>query len=149
MFQIDAASPADLEVVQGLLSEAGLPTSDLGVARPQFLVVRERKAVIGAGALQRFGAAALLRSLVVADGHRKRGLGRQIVEALEQRAAEQGVGELILLTETAADFFERAGYRLIERSRAPAAVQESAEFRSLCPSTAVCMGKVLTAAHSA
>jgi len=149
VLQIEAALPADLEAVRGLLSAAGLPTSDLAVARPEFLVIRERDSLLGGGALQRFGTSALLRSVVVAEGHRSRGLGRQIVEALERRAAEQGVGQLILLTQTAADFFERGGYRFIERSSAPAAVQGSAEFRSLCPSTAVCMAKDLTAVRTA
>jgi len=54
------------------------------------------------------------------------------------------INQLILLTETAADFFAHQGYRVIERSRAPEDMLASDEFRFLCPSSAACMVKSLT-----
>jgi amino-acid N-acetyltransferase len=101
------------------------------------------RAVIAAGALERFGSTALLRSVVVADSQRSRGLGRQLIAELERWSAGQGIRQLVLLTQTAEAFFRALGYRVIERSGAPAAVQQSAEFRSLCPSSATCMVKDL------
>ncbi len=71
-----------------------------------------------------------------------------IVGHLEERARNCGLSELVLLTQTARDFFEWQGYRLIERSRAPASVQDSEEFRSLCPSSAFCMSKRMDAAKT-
>jgi N-acetylglutamate synthase-like GNAT family acetyltransferase len=140
------ASSADLASVRELLEAAGLPTADLQSARPEFVVIHEGEFVIAAGALQPFGASALLRSVVVAEAQRNRGLGQEVVAELERRASARGIHELYLLTETAGRFFERAGYRRTERSEAPAAVQQSAEFRSLCPSSAACMVKNLTGA---
>jgi amino-acid N-acetyltransferase len=49
------------------------------------------------------------------------------------------------LTLTAKTFFEQQGYRIIDRRSVPEDVQASEEFRSLCPASAICMVKKLTA----
>jgi amino-acid N-acetyltransferase len=141
--RLDSACPEDLVAIRVLLENSGLPTSDLGSARPEFTVVREDDQVVAAGALQRFGSAALLRSVVVAEGRRGSGLGQSIVRELERRAGADRIKQLILLTQTAAEFFARQGYRAIEGSAAPQEMQASDEFRSLCPSSATCMAKSL------
>jgi N-acetylglutamate synthase-like GNAT family acetyltransferase len=143
MSRVELASPRDLIAIRVLLERSGLPTSDLESAQPEFAVIRADGKVIAAGALQRFGSSALLRSVVVAPDHRGSGLGRLIVSELECSARAAQITQLILLTETAAEFFAHQGYRVIERSSAPAEIQESEEFRSLCPSSATCMGKSL------
>jgi amino-acid N-acetyltransferase len=140
---LDSACAEDLLVIRALLETSGLPTSDLASARPEFAVVRERGQVVAVGALQRFGSSALLRSVVVAEGRRGSGLGRSIVAELERRARAHRVSHLILLTQTAAEFFARLGYRAIERSLAPQEMQRSEEFSSLCPGSATCMAKSL------
>jgi N-acetylglutamate synthase-like GNAT family acetyltransferase len=141
--QVSRASAEDLIPIRALLERSGLPTSDLESARPDFAVIREHGMLIAAGALQRFGSAALLRSLAVAPDRRGRGLGKTVVSELERLARAQQISRLILLTQTAAEFFARQGYQVIERSSAPQEVQRSDEFRSLCPSTATCMAKSL------
>ena len=140
---IRAASADELIGIRALLESAGLPTSDLASARPEFVAIRAAGDIVAAGALQRFGRCALLRSVVVSHGRRGQGLGGAIVSELEHLAREAGIEQLILLTETAAGFFAQRGYRMIERGAAPADVQGSEEFRSLCPSAAVCMAKFL------
>ena len=143
MYELGPASTEDLVAIQGLLERSGLPTSDLESARPMFAVVREGAQVIAAGALQRFGSSALLRSVVVAPDRRRSGLGRSIVGELERAARAAQISRLVLLTQTAVDFFEREGYVVIERSTAPQDIRGSEEFRSLCPSSATCMAKDL------
>ena len=133
----------DLIVIRALLERSGLPTSDLDSARPEFTVIREDGKVIAAGALQRFGSSALLRSLVVAPDRRGSGLGEAVVRELERVARAGQISELVLLTQTATEFFSRRGYRVIERNTAPHEMQESEEFRSLCPNSATCMAKSL------
>ncbi|MGH8128819.1 MAG: arsenic resistance N-acetyltransferase ArsN2 [Gammaproteobacteria bacterium] len=145
MLQLRAADPRDMRGICLLLERNGLPTSDLASSRPEFVVAQEGAQLIGAGALARFGAAALLRSVVVAADRRGTGLGQRIVHELERRAHASGIEELVLLTQTAAPFFERHGYRVIERGAAASAVQASEEFRSLCPVSSVCMMKALAA----
>jgi len=48
---------------------------------------------------------------------------------------------MYLLTTTAEAFFELLGFRRIERHAAPPEIQRSAEFSSLCPSSATVMAK--------
>ncbi len=141
---------ADLQHVLALLQDAGLPTADLATAVDVQLWVMEVDAsVIGVIGMQRFGACALLRSLAVSPGHRGRGVGQQLVAALEREAQAAGVEQFVLLTETAEKFFCAIGYEVSDRLSIPAEVRRSAEFRSLCPASAACMTKWLVAAHVA
>lgn len=145
---VEPATPDDLPAIRRLLEASGLPQSDLvDATHVQFWVAREG-AVIGAVGLERFGTSGLLRSLVVAPGARRLGVGARLVGALESAATAGGVRNLVLLTQTAASFFARRGYAVIERSRAPAEVHESSEFKSLCPASATCMVKTLGAEES-
>ncbi len=142
---IRRGGPSDIEAVRALLLGAKLPTEDLTSAPGlQTWVPEVAGESAGAIALEGPGSAArLLRSLVVAPCHRGRGLGRSLVARAEDDARAEGVQQLVLLTETAQLFFSRLGYRLIERCAAPEQLRRSAEFRSLCPASAVCMAKNL------
>ena len=137
------ATAADAQGILDLLERSDLPTSDLSTARPQFVVAEHAGEMIGIGALERFDAAALLRSVAVAPQWRGSGVGRWIIANLEQRARAAGIDELILLTLTAHDFFARLGYGPKRRDEVPTAVLGSAELRSLCPTSAHCMAKTL------
>lgn len=134
---------ADAAAIRALLELNSLPTADLPTAQPEFVIAHEGPTLVAAGALQIATEAVLLRSVVVDAKHRNGGVGRLIVQALERRAREEGFTELLLLTQSAHRFFEREGYRVIPRERAPDGVKKSAEFRSLCPESAVCMLKAL------
>src|SRR5260370_40878049 len=136
-------SELDPSHIQALLERSGLPTSDLEVSQPQFIVLCEGARIIGAGALQRFGSTARLRWVAVERRLRGSGLGRMLVQELERRARACDVSQLVLLTQTATRFFEHQGYQVIDRQQVPQAVQGSEEFRSLCPASATCMVKML------
>jgi len=86
VWSVSRASAQDLSAIRVLPEGAGLPTSDLEAARPEFAVIREEGRVIAAEALQHFGSSALLRSVVVTPDRRARGLGRTIVGELERLA---------------------------------------------------------------
>jgi arsenate reductase len=147
---IRPATPDDFRAILALLDEASLPTQDLGNARPVHFWVAERDGRIdGAGGLEQYGDAGLLRSLVVSHSARGTGLGIALVETLEQAAATMGISQLVLLTRTARSFFEHRGYAVIPRETAPDAVRTSAEFRVFCPAPAVCMTKSLERATAA
>lgn len=135
---------ADRAAVRVLLATAGLPTADLESAPGlRFWVADEGGRVVAAVAIEQDGAAALLRSLVVAPSHRDRGLGRALVNTAEKAARAEGIELLVLLTTTAERFFHHLGYSVTDRGYLPDEVKQSAEFRSLCPSSAVCMTKSL------
>lgn len=144
--QLRTATSTDTERIRVLLENNGLPTRDLGSSNPQFIVACEGKAIVAAGALQRFAASALLRSVAVAPHRRGEGLGRSLVQELERIARAARIAQVILLTQNAKPFFEHQGYRVIERHEVPQEIQGSEEFRSLCPASAMCMAKVLTEA---
>lgn len=137
------ATDDDLPRITALLRQSALPVDDLADATVHFLVEDDDMELAGVIGLQRFDGVALLRSLAVAPAHRRGGLGGRLVAALEARARDLGITELVLLTQTAEAFFLRNDYQRIRRDDAPAAVQASAEFRTLCPASAVCMAKRL------
>lgn len=134
----------DLARIVTLLDQAGLPAADItrdGLR--DFIVALDAGEIIGAVGLERHGEHGLLRSLVVTPDWRGRGLGRTLVEAVEARARGLGVRSLALLTGTAAPFFAARGYEAIRRSHAPAAVQASTQFTTLCPASSTCMHKTI------
>lgn len=143
---ITKSSPEDLGVVLDLLAVASLPREGVAEHFKHFLVARADRVVVGAVGMERYGPSALLRSLVVAPSHRGRGLGRALTERLLQEARKQGVRRVFLLTETAADFFPKFGFRQIPREEADAEVRSSVEFSTACCESAACMRLDLRAA---
>jgi len=65
------------------------------------------------------------------------------VDKIEEYARSKKIDTLYLLTLTAENFFSARGYHKTDRKSAPPALQETTEFKSLCPQTAVCMKKHL------
>jgi amino-acid N-acetyltransferase len=142
--QVQAGGAGDRAAIHALLAAARLPVEDLDEpADLGFWVVRDGRQVVGAVGLERYDAVGLLRSLVVAPEHRKRGLGLALVAALERDAQGAGIELLVLLTQTAEPFFARLGYSAVDRAYVPEEVKASAEFRSLCPASAICMTRSL------
>ena len=134
----------DFAAITTALSRAGLPTADLvGNAGIQFWLTEDAVGPVGVIGLERAGDAALLRSLAVVPRSRDRGIGTLLVKHIEREAAALGVRQLALLTETAEPFFARLGYRVVGRDTIANALQETAEFRALCPDSAICMTKAL------
>lgn len=142
--RIERAQPADAGAIRQLLVASDLPVDDLqGRPLDDFLVVRDGARIVAAVGLDCAGDGALLRSLAVSPGARKRGLGRELVGAAEQLAAQRGAGTLYLLTTTAEKFFLRHGYRIAPRAEAPAGIAAMPQFAGLCPSTSSFMAKAL------
>ncbi len=135
------AGASDDSSIRALLEAAKLPFDDVSAECQEFIIVIADGEVIGCGALETFDGAALMRSLAVAELHRGAGLGGEIYDRLVARAKEKGLTRLFLLTTTAAPYFARRGFELVGRSTAPEAMTRSAQFASLCPSTAACMAR--------
>ena len=98
---------------------------------------------LGWAALEQYGPDALLRSVLTVPDRRNGGVGTMLVKRVSAAAADQGVERLWLLTETAAPFFARLGFAETQRANAPASMQETTEFRSVCPASATCMTMML------
>jgi amino-acid N-acetyltransferase len=134
----------ELPEVAALLGANGLPTDDLSPGIALF-GVRDGHGLEGVVGIERHGEVGLLRSLAVRHDRRQSGLGSALVLEAERLAGANGIRALYLLTTTAEAFFARRGYVPAPRVRAPAAIQHSSEFTSLCPDTAAFMGKTLPA----
>jgi len=141
--QIRPARVEEIASIRDLLTSYSLPVSDIDPSRIEFLVAAETSDLAGVVWLEFHGEAGLLRSLAVRADHRGSNLGNRLVDAAQVSARSRGVTRLFLLTETARDYFARKEFVEIARESAPASLQASAEFRSLCPSSAICMRKVL------
>jgi amino-acid N-acetyltransferase len=125
-----------------LLQAQGLPVSDItGKHLEHFFFVGCDGSPTGLIGLELYGANALLRSLVVTENARGKGLGSTLVHHAEQYAATKGVRSIYLLTTTAASFFKRLGYDRIERSTAPSSIGRTREFAGLCPANSTFMSK--------
>ena len=144
--KFSSASVEDEEQIKQLLATSDLPNEDIRATELQhFLIVKDENALNPAGVvgLELKDDVALLRSLAVDKAYRGQGLAIQLVHKIEAYARSQNVTALYLLTLTAEAFFTKRGYQVADRSSAPAALQETTEFKSLCPETAVCMKKHL------
>jgi amino-acid N-acetyltransferase len=137
-----ATSP-ELAAITRMLEHAGLPVTDLVESKIELTVLTEGDELIGVGGLEYFGHVALLRSVAIASDRRREGLGARLLTHLEQRARERGVVELVLLTQGAERFFASHQYELVPRANVPAPIKSTAEFRTLCPDSALCMSKHL------
>jgi amino-acid N-acetyltransferase len=139
--ELRAPQPHETAAIRALLRDSDLPTDDLDAAPVEFLVAFDGNGLAAVGGLEVRGNSGLLRSLAVRPGLRGSGLGSALLRALETTARERGLRELVLLTLTAAPFFARHGYVELPRGDASREVQDSAEFRLLCPASATCMSR--------
>jgi len=138
------ALPGDLPRVRELLALAHLPGEDLTEsALEHFLVCRDGDSLVAVVGLEPRDGTALLRSLVVRRDLLGRGIGAQLIAAAETRARELQVSDLYLLTTTAAEYFDKRGYRRLDRDCAPVAIRATSQFSALCPATATLMVKAL------
>jgi amino-acid N-acetyltransferase len=137
------AHAEDLSRIVALLTGSQLPTTDVAAHLDGFVLALAEGQLVGTIALERYGDVALLRSVCVAPSLRSHRVGGALLKAIESDAASHGVHDLYLLTTAAADYFARHGFVRITRDQAPPAIQHTAEFRALCPSSAICMHKAL------
>jgi amino-acid N-acetyltransferase len=142
-FIILPATSDETEAIGVLLAGAELPNEDFTQHLPHFLTAKQNGTLAGAVGLEIYGESGLLRSLVVDAAYRGQGLGIKLCEQIFAYAQEKNVKELYLLTTTAADFFPKLEFSVIDRDRVPRAIQATEEFASICPATAVCMVKTL------
>ena len=136
---IRPASAGELPAVEALLRGAKLPVEGVREMGDLLLVALEGGRLVGSAGLELHGTAGLLRSVATVGTDRGRGIGRALVECVMGAARERGVRRVYLLTETAAGFFPRFGFRPVERGDVDPSVQRSAEFAQLCPASAVAM----------
>jgi len=140
---IEPATPRDLAEICELLVRLHLPTDDVGEHLATMLVARKDGRIVGTAGLEMYADGALLRSVAVDARSQGQRLGHQLTEAALRLAATHGVPAVFLLTTTAERFFPKFGFDRIDREQVPASVQQSVEFQSACPASAVAMRRQL------
>ena len=133
----------DLEYVEQLLAENGLPAGDVRSKPDCFFVAVQDGERVGVGGIEQYGTAGLLRSVAVEESRRGEGFGTAICDRLEKRARADGTEQLWLLTTTAAEFFDARGYEEAAREEAPEEIRNTTEFSDLCPDSAACLRRTL------
>jgi amino-acid N-acetyltransferase len=134
----------DLARARALLASCDLPTDDLDDPEIALTGAFDGGTMLGVIGLQMCGDTGLLRSLAVDPGYRDRGVARMLCDRVFESAGRRAMTALWLLTTTADAYFTRLGFQAVARDSAPPRIRASAQFASLCPSTA----KVMTRAVS-
>lgn len=144
MFAIRPPRSEDLPALKTLLDNSGLPSSDITEAHLQdFIILGQAGRIAGAIGMEAHGEDALLRSLAVETMMRGEGYGLRLLELMEEKARDEGVRRLYLLTTSADNFFRNMGYEAVDRAEVPESIRNTTQFAGLCPASAVCLSKSL------
>ena len=143
--RIEPATMTELSTITGLLDALALPTDGVADQFPRaFVVAKDAEGVlVGCAGLETYAGSGLLRSVAVRPSMQRSGLGRILVEERLESARRAGLEAVYLLTTTAADYFPRLGFALVDLSAVPAALAASREFVTICPASAKCFARRL------
>ncbi|HEY0955157.1 MAG TPA: arsenic resistance N-acetyltransferase ArsN2, partial [Roseateles sp.] len=137
------AGAADWPAVEALLLAHKLPTEGARAHLSTYLLATHNGEVVGCAGAEVYGGVALLRSVAVAPGLQKQGLGRLMLERLLLEARSRGIASLWLLTVTAPEYFAQYGFKRQVMTDVPAVLKASAEFQGACPACAALMALTL------
>ena len=133
------ATADDVPDIAELLSASGLNPAGTERRPGTTIVGHVDELLMATACVEGFGRTALLRSVAVRNDLRGQGAGLLLVAAALQDARRRGVHQVVLFTESAAPFFERLGFRHIDRSALPEPIQQSAQAAGECPASATAM----------
>lgn len=128
--RVREAEPGDLEAITGLVGQLGYPSEESAVAgrlerlaadpRSWVYVAVDGERVVGVAAvhvmpvLERDDPTARITAMVVDEAARRAGVGRALLERLEEVACAEGCARIYLTTryerEDAVAFYRRMGY---------------------------------------
>ena len=137
--KIKKAQVKDLPFIKKLLKKNSLPYEDVSLKNQIFFIGYRESKPLGIGGIEIFEQYGLLRSLVIIDQFRGKGYGKILASKIVEYAREIKLKEVYLLTTTAKGFFKKLGFKEVNRNQVPIEIKKSTEFKSLCPSTAICM----------
>jgi amino-acid N-acetyltransferase len=116
-----------------------LPYSDIYESQVDFIVAKNDEQIVGCIGLEKYGTEGLLRSFAIELNFRKKGYGKELYNRLLTYGMQNKVNTLHLLTTTAREYFINVGFSVQNRSNAPEIIQNSREFKGLCPSSSIYM----------
>jgi N-acetylglutamate synthase-like GNAT family acetyltransferase len=139
------ATQADWPAIEALLVANKLPTEGAQAHLNTYLLAISNGEIVGSAGAEVYGQIALLRSVAVAPGLHRQGIGKLLLGSLLQEARRRDVGKLYLLTVTAPEYFAQFGFKRGKIEDAPQALKASAELQGACPACAAFMSLTLQA----
>jgi len=136
---LQRATEKIIPIIQKMLQENDLVIEDIPQIIDELFLAYKGSKIIGIGGVEHHGNVGLLRSIAIESSLRGKGYGTALCNELIAKAKDDGINELFLLTLTAEAFFGRLGFERIERTETPQEMQETTEFKTLCPVSSVCM----------
>lgn len=140
---IENVHPDEQQTVISLLEQGQLPTDDLPLGLPGFVIAKDDEIAVGVAGLENFGSVGLLRSVAVNPAYQGQGIAAQLFRQLLTTAQTAELKEIYLITTTADDYFTRHGFAPVDRALVPSAIQQTQQFSGLCPSTAIVMKRAV------
>jgi N-acetylglutamate synthase-like GNAT family acetyltransferase len=142
--KIRPAVAEDLQDVKTLLSACDLPVDGLEQQfAGSYCVAQHHEEMVGVGGVEVYNPYGLLRSVAVCPAWQRKSVGEAVIKDRLAWAKSRGLSAVFLLTTTAAEYFERFGFRPIDRDAVPSEIRKSSEFSSVCPESATVMVKSL------
>ena len=121
------------------MNDNNLPIHDISYGKQVFWIQLEGERILAVCGIEEYNDFALLRSLAVLKHRQSSGIGSKIYKHVVEECSKNNIARLFLLTTTASGFFSKYGWTSISRKAVPLVIQESEEFKSICPVNADCM----------
>jgi HAD superfamily hydrolase (TIGR01457 family) len=147
--RLRAAAEGDVPDLEALLTSSGLRAegagdrlqqtvvAELGEGSGRIVATACLEEVEGAGHAAAPAASwGLLRSVAVRPDLRSKGLGQLVTACAITTGSTRGISEVFLFTETAERFFQRLGFRTVDRDGVPTSVTQTAHAAEECPTAA-------------
>ena len=133
------AAPSDWPAIEALLRANKLPLEGAQAHLDTYLLAVSNGEIVGCAGAEVYGHIALLRSVAVAPGLHKQGIGKLLLDRLIHEAQRRDIVRLYLLSVTAPEYFAQFGFKRANIDEAPQALKASAEFQGACPACAAFM----------
>ncbi|MCH7886403.1 MAG: GNAT family N-acetyltransferase [Candidatus Marinimicrobia bacterium] len=123
------ATRDDIPAITTLLKEANLPPDDLERWIDNFFVLTIEGKIEGCIGLEHWENDGLLRSFVVSEDYRSKGFGIELYNKFISVAKVMNLSSILLLAKGVSDFFEKNGFKFIDRNEVPESVKNSIQFK--------------------
>ncbi len=123
----------DLIKIAELLKANNLPYEDIISSKVEFITEEQDGVLLGCIGIEKYAEDGLLRSLAVDDLYKNNGIGKKLIDELFNKSRIEGIKKIHLLTTTAEKYFEKYGFQIAERAKAPNGILQSKEFSEICP----------------
>lgn len=137
-YTIRQADKNDFPAIRELLLTNNLPLISVERHIEEFIIAEQTEIIGVMGALQE-DSKGLIRSFAVTASLRKVGVGLALLQTMEQQLKRQEVKEIYLLTETARDYFKKAGFIEISREEMPVSLLRESGLDQACPCSSHCL----------